>query len=308
MLQKFKKFLQFIWPAAAFCLILFIFFKTVHAQGYLGEEWYRYLEPELPSFRGEPGATGEELAVNAIRRGIGIIKYLMGAIALLFGIIYAASLVFARGKEEAITKQKTNFLWVFVGFVILMLADAVSDIFNPVKATSEDLINFEKASDQLRDIANYIKWLFGSVVVLLMTISGIRLITAGGDEEKITKEKRHLIWSGIGLLVILLASNIVNAIYVVESPTEIRAAETTIAITEIGGIIRLILVFLGPIAVLFTIYAGFMYLTAFQNEEKLNKAKKMIIAGVTGIIIIYAAFALVNTFMTELPTEALPSP
>ena len=233
----------------------------------------------------------------------------MGGAALLFGIIYAGSLALARGREETIAKQKTNFLWVFVGFVVLMVADTVSDIFNPVKATSEDLIDFEATHDQLRDVANYLKWLFGSVVALLMTISGIRLITAGGDEERITKEKRHLVWSGIGMLIILLASNIVNAIYVMNEKTGvITAAGPKEGIMEIGGIIRLFLVFLGPIAVLFTIYAGFMYLTSFNNEEKLNKAKKMIIAGVTAIIIIYAAFALISTFMTGFPTEAAVPP
>lgn len=307
MFQKFKKFLQFIWPVAVFCMFLFVFFETVYAQGALGEGWARFLEGDLPGFRAEPGAAGEEIAASAIRRGISIVKYLMGGVALLFGIIYAGSLVLARGKEEAISKQKTNFLWVFVGFIILMIADQVSVIFNPEKATSEQLIDFEAAHDQLRDVANYIKWLLGSIIILLMTISGIRLVTAGGEEEKITKEKRHLVWSGIGMLVILLASNIVNAIYVVNEETgEVAAARPETGIVEAGGIIRLILVFLGPIAVLFTIYAGFLYLTAFQNEEKLNKAKKMIVAGVTGIIIIYAAFALVSTFMTGLPTEVSP--
>ena len=100
------------------------------------------------------------------------------------------------------------------------------------------------------------------------------------------------------MLVILLGSNIVNAIYVVNEETgQVAAARAEAGITEIGGVIRLILAFLGPVAVIITIYAGFMLLTAFENEERAKKAKTMIVAGVTGIVIIYAAYAIVNTII-----------
>ncbi len=301
MAEKIKKFLKFIWPVALFCVMLLVFFKTVQAQSSLGETWDQFLRNDLKSFGGEPGASGEDIAVNAIQRGISIIKYIMGAAALLFGILYATSLIFSRGKEETITKQKTNFLWVFIGFVILMLSEEVATIFNPEQATSEQLIDFDAGRDKLRDIAGYLKWLFGSIIVLLMTISGVRLVTASGNQEVIDKQKRNLVWSGIGMLMILLASGIVNAIYVAEKGT---VAETTEGITQIGGVIRLLLVFLGPVALIFTIYAGFLYLTAFENDERASKAKRMIIAGVTGIVIIYAAYALVNTFFA--PEALLP--
>ena len=306
MIKKIKKILIFLWPVALFCLLLFVSLKVVYAQGSLGSEWDQFLRGDLKSFRGPDNATGEELAASVIKRLIGIVKYIMGGVALLFGILYATSLIFARGKEEAISKQKTNFLWVFMGFVVLMIAEQVAGIFNPEHATSEKLIDFKAGNDQLRDIAGYLKSLFYSIIVLLMTISGIKLITAGGNQEEIDKQKRNLTYSGIGMLVILLASNIVNAIYVVNEETGQAegVAEAEVGITDIGGVIRLILVFLGPIAVGFTIYAGFMYLTALDNEERATKARRMIVAGVTGIIFIYAAYALVNTFF--VPEALIP--
>ncbi|MBN2096279.1 hypothetical protein JW752_02655 [Candidatus Peregrinibacteria bacterium] len=301
MIEKIKKSLNFLWPVALFCVMLLVFFKTVHAQSALGSAWDQFLRNDLKSFGGAPGAAGEDVAVNVIRRGISIVKYVMGGAALIFGFLYATNLIFSRGKEETISKQKTNFLWILVGFLILMLAEQVANIFNPEQSTSENLIDFEAGRDKLRDITDYLKWLFGSIIVLLMTISGIRLITAGGNQETIDKQKRNLTWSGLGILIILLASGIVNAVYVVEEGT---VAETSEGLTQIGGLIRLLLVFLGPIAIAFTIYAGFMYLTAFENEERAKTAKNMIIGGVTGIIFIYAAYALVSTFFS--PAELLP--
>ena len=298
MSKKIIKIIKYIWPIVAFCLFLFLFFNVVQAQDSLGTGWDEYIKGVLPDFTTPTDATGEDIAASVIRRGISLLKYLIGGVALIFGLIYAMNFIFARGNEETISKYKKNFLWLVVGFLIIMVAENISNIFNPEVAKSEQLIDFAAGRDQLRDIANYLKWLFGSVIMLLITISGIRLITAGGKQETIDKEKQHLIWSAIGMLVILLATNIVNAIYVIQSPEVIIAADSTVAVTEVGSIIRLLLVFLGPIAILFTILAGFMYLTALDNEERASKAKRMIIGGVTGIVIIYISYALVNTFMT----------
>jgi len=284
---------------ALICLGVLIVLKTAHAQSYLGTEWDKYLQGNLKTFAGE-GQTGEALAVQFVQNLIRIVRYVIGGVALVMGTIYGMSLIFARGREEMISKQKQNFLWVLVGFVILIISENVARvIFNPAEATAEQLINFGAARDQLRDVATYIKWLFGSIFVLLMVISSIRMVTAGGDEETITKQKQNLAWSLVGMLIVLLASNIVDAIYVINEPKEIVAGTPGAAVTEIAGIIRLLLVFLGPIAIIFTIVAGFYYLTAMDNEERANQAKRMIVGGVTGIVIIYAAYAIVNTVTAE---------
>lgn len=297
MFHKIKNIIKFTWPIVAFCLFLYAFLNITYAADSLGGSWDQYLN-DLPSFTAPTGATGEDLAANVIRRGISLVKYVMGGATLLIGIIYSIALIFSLGKEDTITKYRKGFLWIFFGFIILMISENVASIFNPETAKSDKLIDFKSANDQLRDIASYLKWIFGSVIVLLMTISGIRMVTAGDNEDVITKERKHLTWSGMGMLVILLANSIVNTIYVVKtSDGTVAAGSSTQAITEIGSIIRLLLVFLGPVAILFTIYAGFMYLTAFDVEDRAKKAKRMIVAGVTGVVIIYTAYALVNTFM-----------
>lgn len=262
-----------------------------------GLDPFRYLRDALPSgLQPSTQGAGEDLVIAFVRNAIRIVRFILGGVALIFAILYAMQLVFARGREETITKQKQNFLWVFTGFMILLASEQIAAVFNPATSTKEAVIDFAASSDRLRDIANYLKWMFGSVAVLLMTVGGLRMIFAGGEEEKITKEKRNITWGGIGLLVILLADNIINAIYVVNEQG-VAAPTPETGIQEIAGVIRLALVFLGPAAVVFTIYAGFMYLTAFENEDRANQAKRMIAGGITGIIMIYAAYALVNTFV-----------
>lgn len=281
---------------AALALGLFAAAKISYAQGYFGDGWDKYLE----GLRGPgEGESGEEMAADFVRNGIVIVRYLIGGVALLTGTIYALMLIFARGNEESIGKQRKNFLWALIGFLILIVAESFARLLNPERATTTALIDFNAARDQLRDIIDYIKWIIGPVMVLLMTISGVRMMTAGGDTEVIDQQKKNLAWGLVGLLVVLLASNIVNAIYVLNAPDQISAAGPAGIIEQIAGIIRLMMVVLGPIAVGFTLYAGFLYLTALDNEDQMGKAKKMIIIGITSIVIIYSAYALANTFATQ---------
>jgi len=301
MSEKIRKIARYGIPLALFALILFMWAKGAFAQSALGEDWMKVVgQTGLKRFAGTGGVEGEADVTNVLRRAISLVRYGMGGVAIIFGILYASGLVFARGNEEAIGKQKKNFLWAFMGFVILMVADGVAQVFNPVsnKVTSDQLIDFNAARDQLRTIADYLKYMLGSIMVLMMTISGIKLIVAQGNEEAVTKQKTNVVYSGIGMLVILLASNIVNAVYVINTG---EVQKTGVAANTLGNVIRLILVFLGPAVVLFTIYAGFMYLTALDNEERSKKAKAMIVGGITGIVIIYSAYALVNTFYKPEP-------
>lgn len=68
-------------------------------------------------------------------------------------------------------------------------------------------------------------------------------------------------------------------------------SETTFAET-IAEIIKVVLGFLGIIFLVLIIYAGFLWMTAAGNEERIKKAKDIMIAAVIGVAIILAAYAI----------------
>jgi hypothetical protein len=298
-IKNIKKTVSVLAPIALFTVLVVVIAESAHADSYLGNGWDQFIGNVKTFPQVKPG---EELAIYFIKNAIRIIRYLVGSLALVMGMLYGMSLIFARGKEDTINKQKTNFLWMLLGFVILIISENVAGIFNPETAHAEKLIDFNAARDQLRDVVNYIKWMMGSVVVLFMTISGIRMITADGEEEMITKQKQNIKWGAIGMLIILLATSLVNALYVIK-PGQVVAGQPETTIQTLAGVIRLILVFLGPAAILFTLIAGLVYLTAFGNEERTKTAKTMIVAGVTAIVVIYAAYTIVNTIAVQGLTE-----
>lgn len=62
-------------------------------------------------------------------------------------------------------------------------------------------------------------------------------------------------------------------------------------------IVNFALTFLGLLAVIMVIYGGFLYVSSGGNEESVNKAKKILLYAVIGIVVIIVSFALVNTIL-----------
>jgi hypothetical protein len=58
--------------------------------------------------------------------------------------------------------------------------------------------------------------------------------------------------------------------------------------------------FLGIIAVILILYGGFKWMTAAGDEGNIDTAKKIIAAGVIGLVIILAAFGISQMVMSEL--------
>ena len=75
-----------------------------------------------------------------------------------------------------------------------------------------------------------------------------------------------------------------------KDPREIAAA----------AVIRVMLGFLGIIAVLIVLFAGFLWMTAAGNEDKIAQAKGMMSAGIIGLVIILAAFGIATFVMNAL--------
>ena len=80
-------------------------------------------------------------------------------------------------------------------------------------------------------------------------------------------------------------------------PDDVSLAET------IANIIKAILGLLGIIFIALMVYAGFMWMTAAGNEDRIKKAKTTIAAAIVGVAIVLAAF-LITTFVIDAIVQA----
>ncbi|OGY43662.1 MAG: hypothetical protein A3B89_04470 [Candidatus Buchananbacteria bacterium RIFCSPHIGHO2_02_FULL_40_13] len=69
---------------------------------------------------------------------------------------------------------------------------------------------------------------------------------------------------------------------------------------SINSIIQLLLSFLGILAVIIILWGGFLWMTAAGDDSKVDKAKKLIISGIVGIVIILAAYIIANFAITAV--------
>ncbi len=66
------------------------------------------------------------------------------------------------------------------------------------------------------------------------------------------------------------------------------------------SLIKVIMTFLGIIAVVVILLGGFKWLTAAGNEDKVAEARKLIVAGIIGLIIILSAWAITAFVVNQM--------
>lgn len=64
--------------------------------------------------------------------------------------------------------------------------------------------------------------------------------------------------------------------------------------------IKIVLGFLGIIAVVLIVYAGFKWMLSRGNEEQVSDAKKILIAGIIGLVIILSAYIIANFVINQI--------
>ena len=70
--------------------------------------------------------------------------------------------------------------------------------------------------------------------------------------------------------------------------------------TKAGQIIGTILSFVGVLFLILMIYAGILWMTAQGNENQVSKAKGLLVNGIIGLIIVFAAYAITSFIGGEI--------
>ena len=73
----------------------------------------------------------------------------------------------------------------------------------------------------------------------------------------------------------------------------------------IAGIINIALGFLGILATRLILYGGFEWMTSAGNTDKIDKANKIISAGVIGLAVILTAYAVSRFVLESLANETV---
>lgn len=252
------------------------------------------------------GATAQAQITSLTEGLLSNTRYILGAIAILMMVYSGFSMVISWGNEEKITKHRTMLFYAVIGLAVVGLAGEFSNIFTVEKGgflkDPKAILRTSNLFNQRTQIViTFIKYFIGSIAVLEIVTNGIRLITLGGSEDKIARDKQNLLYSTVGLILIIVADTAINRVIYRVDDSGTGPVQPTVdaerGLQEIIGATNFIVTIVGVASVLALIGAGVMYMTAGGDDEKMKKAKDIIKWVVIGMIVIFGAFAIVNTFV-----------
>lgn len=246
-------------------------------------------------------APGGAIVVSPIYFAIDMFRYVTSTIAFIVVVIAAIKLVSYSSEEEA-TKAKNTLLLGLLGLIIIQLADPIVKkmFFGEQGEAFEDLATAEffaeETVSQLRGIIGFIQYFLGAVAVLTIVIRGFALIAGGGDEEAMTRAKKHIFYGLAGLAIVGLSEIVVRGVIFPEAGKKLPDVPLGRLIIVKGT--NFLASFISILAFAALFYAGYRYVTAGGNEEVTEKVKKTMLGAIVALGLALAAFAIVNTFVT----------
>ncbi|MFA5133378.1 MAG: pilin [Patescibacteria group bacterium] len=97
-----------------------------------------------------------------------------------------------------------------------------------------------------------------------------------------------------------LQENVQNNLKGVGDAAGFKTTEDAGLPATVGKIINILLSILGVLFVVLMIYGGILWMTSFGNDQKITKAKDLIISAVIGLVIIVLAYAISNFIVGQL--------
>lgn len=125
--------------------------------------------------------------------------------------------------------------------------------------------------------------------VFMITLAGINVMTSRGREEKMTEAKNKIIYTILALIFV----------GVIEAWKRLAfGGNISDGVNLFESLANLALFFAAPVAIFFMTLAGYYFITSNGDEERVKKAKSIIINTVLGTLILLAAY----TFLLDLAT------
>lgn len=204
--------------------------------------------------------------------------------------------------EEALSAAKRQFAYILVALVFINIPGTLFEAFyNPngtqigeLSGTWNDssldgniFFNSAAFTNTLTSIIGFLEVLIFIVAIATLVFAGIRLIFAGKDEETRSNVIRRITWSIAALIFVGF----------IEAWKSVTISWSIPELTGLfGNIINILLFWVVPIAMLFLTLAGYYYITSNGDEERVKKAKNIVVYTVIATILLLSVY----TFLLDL--------
>lgn len=234
------------------------------------------------------------------------------SLAVLYLILAFVKLIYAGDSiEEAITKQKNNIKWIMMGLVVIVLADElVFDVFFGAETGSNTQpgqgwqsvgsiqVLAREFIKETAGLYNAIELYVVYLAVLVIIISGFRMIAQSSNEEATTAAKKHVFVAAVGLVIIGLSEGLVYLVY----PAEDKPFDTAGFFEMLANITLFITSFISFLAVSVMAYGGYLYVFYYGQDDVIEKAKKVMKGAIIALVLSSLSYGIVYTAISLEPT------
>ncbi len=252
---------------------------------------------------------GCEGSCNPINVAYDVVIALRPFATLLAGlviIIQGMRMVISQ-EDEYTDKVKTTITACLAGIVAMYLIGPFVDTFYGVGGSVWNNGQMEAGTMVLaREVTGIINWVLAIVAVVaiaMIVVTGIRAIASSYSEDGLSQMRKAIMAIGSGIILLIVRQGLTYALGLrppEEGPSPRQPVPEAIQFIDVFfSILRYLLSFLGFIALLVVLYAGFQLILNLGSEDSAKNAKGLLIRALLGFFVIIISLSLV-TFVVQL--------
>lgn len=211
-------------------------------------------------------------------------------VAILAIVLAGATLVLSQ-EEDRLAKTRKIIIAILFGLVIVNVANvARQGYIDAFFAESADKGDISTLRDEIIGVLDFLITPAAVVAIIAIIISGIRAIANLGNEEGTAILRRTILAVGFGIVLLIAKSALSFA--VVGDTEQTPGGDPTNIVKTLVEIGRAFVLLMGLAAVAIIVLAGIFMIVNVGNQEQYDRAKKLILRVIIGLIIMVLAAAL----------------
>lgn len=234
-------------------------------------------------------------------------------VALMVAFFAAIRLFISNNSEEDVSKWSKTLIWSIAWlFLVSISYSFVRSISNAFVSWWTNVISMDMLYSIVVDIVypilNFLRYIVSICFFAVIVYAFYRIIFSGWDEEKFQQGKTTFIIATFGFIIMLLAEPIVKMAYgwadclitswwSLPSRCMNHTFNTSIFFNTVIKIIVFLNGFIALVTMIMIIYAGILVLTGGWDEEKSEKAKKIIMYVIIGVLMILFSYVLYRVLL-----------
>ena len=206
--------------------------------------------------------------------------------------------------QKTIFKTIPTLVIVFSLGLFLFPELANGALYNPIEATTGNGLPDEMMVSLISTILDTVYKIVVGLSLIFIVIGGIMYMVSSGNDEKMAKAKKIVIYAIMGLAIavgaaiflkeIATALGIRNDLFTVGGDNIEKLEDVEGMQTVMGKVISLLLTSLGMLGIIGLVIGGIWYLNAGGNEDKMEIGKKTLIYSVLGLVIAIGSLIIVK--------------